>query len=283
MQKIFLIPVLLLISLQLPGQSTVEGTIKDGKSMKGLAYVNVGVVGKNVGTVTDSDGRFQLTVEETYDHDTLSISMVGYQRKSWRVSDFRQLLRHETEIILDEEAYTMDEVVVYGEKFKGRKLKEKVLGNPTESKSNRTGFETNYLGNEMGIVIKNKKRPTYIKDFNVSVVSNKYDSFKFRINFYDMKKGLPDKNILKENIIVTSDMKEGKLTVDLTPYNIMVEDDFFVSMEWIEDMGEHGLFFSTETSAASPTIVRKTSQGAWKEVGKMAYNTGIGITVTVQY
>ena len=33
------------------------------------------------------------------------------------------------------------------------------------------------------------------------------------------------------------------ITVDLTPYDIYVEDDFFVSIEWIEDLGVEGLWF----------------------------------------
>jgi hypothetical protein len=193
-------------------------------------------------------------------------------------------MAHSSEITLDEAAYQMDEVFVYGEKFKGRKLRERILGNETESRNNKTGFDANLLGNEMGIVIKTKRRPTFIKDFSIYITDNDYNTFKFRINFYNLRNGLPDQNILKENIIVTSSMKEGKLTVDLSQYNIVVEDDFFVSMEWIEDMGDHGLFFSTDISGgASPTITRTTSQGKWRDVGKMAFGTGIGITTTVQY
>ncbi|MEK6477343.1 carboxypeptidase-like regulatory domain-containing protein [Catalinimonas sp. 4WD22] len=284
LHRIVLISVLLLISFNLVGQPTIEGIIKDGKSMKGLAYVNVGVVGKNVGTVTDSNGKFQLIIDEKYDDNELRISMVGYESKTFKVAEFKQLMGNESEITLDEAAYQMDEVFVYGEKFKGRKLRERILGNETESRNNKTGFDANLLGNEMGIVIKTKRRPTFIKDFSIYITDNDYNTFKFRINFYNLRNGLPDQNILKENIIVTSSMKEGKLTVDLSQYNIVVEDDFFVSMEWIEDMGDHGLFFSTDISgAASPTITRTTSQGKWREVGKMAFGTGIGITTTVQY
>ena len=32
--------------------------------------------------------------------------------------------------------------------------------------------------------------------------------------------------------------------VDLTSYDIYVEEDFFVSIEWIEDLGVEGLWFS---------------------------------------
>ena len=37
---------------------TVEGTIQNEATGEGLAYVNIGVMGKNVGTVSNTQGRF---------------------------------------------------------------------------------------------------------------------------------------------------------------------------------------------------------------------------------
>ena len=50
---------LLLISNFLIGQS-LTGKIIDTDTQKGLAYVNIGVVGKNIGTVSAPDGSFRL-------------------------------------------------------------------------------------------------------------------------------------------------------------------------------------------------------------------------------
>ncbi len=282
-QKSVLIFAFFVISFGSSGQSIYEGTIKDSKTQVPLAYVNIGIVGKNVGTVSDSDGQFRLAIDDKHDDDTMKISMIGYKSVSMKVADFGQQIRENPVISLKEEPYTLEEVVVSEKKYNGRKLREKLLGNEVESTNSRTGFDMNLLGNEMGIVIKIKKKPTFIQEFSIGIAENKYDSFKFRINIYNVKDGLPDQNILQENIIVTSDLKEGKLTVDLSKYHIMVEDDIFVAMEWIEDMGDYGLLFSTKVNGrTSPTIVRKTSQGHWRRIGKNNFMTnGIGILIRV--
>ncbi|MTI39411.1 carboxypeptidase-like regulatory domain-containing protein [Fulvivirga lutimaris] len=283
-QKLVLISILVIIGFNLNGQVIIEGSVKDSKSMEGLAYVNIGIVGANVGTVTDLNGKFHITLDEKYDNNELQISMIGYKSKLFKVADFKQLMLNATEVTLDEAPYEMEAVIVYGNKFKKPNTKKNTLGNKNKSKNYAAGFETNLLGNEMGIVIKTKRRPVFIKDFNIQIASNDYETFKFRINFYSLKNGLPDQNLLKENIIVASSIKKGKLTVDLSKYNLIMEDDFFVSMEWIEDMGKHGLFFYTDVSeTASPTITRKTSQGEWKEINKLTSTRGLGITLTVQY
>jgi len=185
----------------------------------------------------------------------------------------KKKIKKNSEIKLAQKTTELREVVI-----SARELKEKILGNKTESKTMVGGFTSNELGNEVGIVIKIKRSPTYINQFSASIATNKYDSLKFRLNFYDLKDGLPNKPIVNESIIVTSKIKEGKLVVDLSKYDIIVEDDFFVSLEWIENLGEDGLYFSVGL-LGSPIIARHTSQADWKKVGAIS----IGFNVTAKY
>jgi len=134
------------------------------------------------------------------------------------------------------------------------------------------------LGNEVGIIIKIKKSPTYIDKFHVSIAENEIDSLKFRLNFYSVKNKMPHESILTENIFVESQIKEGVLTVDLGEYNIVVEDDFMVSLEWIEDLGEGKLNFSMGLFG-SPVIYRYTSQADWEKAKPLS----IGFSVTAKY
>lgn len=158
-----------------------------------------------------------------------------------------------------------------------KELKEKVLGNSTESQSTTTGFTTNKLGNEVGIIIKIKRAPTFIKSFTASVVSRDNKPVKLRLNFYSLKDGLPDKFIQDKNIIVNAPVQNGKLFVDLSSYNIVAEDDFFVSLEWIESASGTIMFSGSLFKGA--LIARETSQGAWEKVGMF----GIGFTVKAAY
>lgn len=282
MRRIFLLLLsLIILQVDLLAQA-VEGRIQDKVTGEPLAYVNIGVVGKDVGTVSNQQGNFLLNIDERYNQDTLKISIVGYQSRSFVVADFRKQMQNNPTVTLTEATAMLKEVVVEDKRYRGRKLNEKVLGNTDATDGSQTGFDTNLLGNEMGIIVKVRRKPTFIQDFSINITENQYNSFKFRINFYTVKKGLPDTNILTDNIVVDSQLKEGNLTVDLREYNIVMEDNFFVAMEWIEDLESKSLFFATDISgSASPTIVRKTSQGDWKEVGKAAFGTGIGITLTV--
>lgn len=272
MKKIITI-ILLCWSVLVCGQDVFSGMIIDGESGEVLPYVNVGVVGKNVGTVTDINGVFSLEIDAKYDADTLMMSMIGYEDLVFMVRDFKSGVGDDSIFKITSITTDLQEIVI-----SGSQLKSKILGNKTKSKNIRGHFVTDELGNEVGIIIKIKKSPTYIDKFHASIVENKYGLLKFRLNFYSVKDKMPHENILKENIFVETQIKEGVLTVDLSAYNIVVEDDFMVSLEWIEDLGEDGLYFSM-SFFGSPVISRKTSQAYWKKQKPV----GIGFSVTAKY
>ena len=255
------------------GQGVFNATIIDSESGEVLPYVNVGVIGKNIGTVTDINGKFSLKIDSEYDADTLMMSMIGYEDFVFVVADFKEKLLNDSTFKLTSKTIDLQEIVV-----ESSQLKSKILGSKTKSKAVTGGFTSNELGNEVGIIIKIKKSPTYIDKFHVSIVENKYDSLKFRLNFYSTKNKMPHESILTENIFVESQIKEGVLTVDLSEYNIVVEDDFMVSLEWIEDLGKDGLHFSMGLFG-SPVIYRYTSQGNWTKTKPVS----IGFSVTAKY
>ena len=195
--KFFLILTLALSSSISFSQETYQGKISDSKTGNALAYVNIGIVGKNIGTVSNSEGNFKIVFDEKFDEDTLRISMIGYKSLEFKVIDFKNEIHNKPLIQLEQGVFALEEI-----RISHKKLKEKILGNKTESKVMLGGFTSNELGNEVGVVIKIKASPTYIESFSASIASNKYDSLKFRLNFYDLKDGFPDKSILKENIII---------------------------------------------------------------------------------
>jgi len=255
------------------GQDNFSGKIIDSESGEVLPYVNVGVVGKNIGTVTDMNGAFNLKIDTKYDADTLMMSMIGYEDLVFVVADFKKKITDDSTFKLTSKTTDLQEIVI-----ESSLLKSKILGNKTKSKNIIGHFVSDELGNEVGIIIKIKKSPTYIDKFHASIVENKYGLLKFRLNFYSLKNKMPHENILTENIFVETQIKQGVLTVDLSEYNIVVEDDFMVSLEWIEDLGQDGLYFSM-SFFGSPVISKYTSQADWKK----AKPIGIGFSVTAKY
>ena len=266
---------LFFFAIQSLSAQTIEGVLKDSRTGETLPYVNVGVIKKNIGTVSGENGRFKLVIPEGHAADTLRISMIGYATIDLIVADAVKRLSANSEIQMKEQATELKEVVV-----SNRKQGEKLLGNKTESRSIMGAFTSNKLGNEVGTVMKVKGALNKLKTFNVSIASDNNPNVKLRVNFYSLnKKGMPDKLIINENIIVAVPKNSGKLVVDLTPYNIMVEDDFFVSLEWIENSPNTNQVKFSAAFLATPLIARQTSQGEWYKIG----GVGLGFTVDTIY
>jgi hypothetical protein len=266
---------LALFSLSTLSAQTLQGTLKDSKTGETLPFVNIGIVKKDIGTVSNENGAFKLVVPEGHSKDTLRISMIGYATQDFIVADAASRFAANSVITMKEEATVLKELVV-----SNRKRGEKLLGNKTESQSVTGAFTSNKLGNEVGITMKVKGTLNQLKTFTASIVSDNNPNVKMRLNFYSInKQGLPDKLLINENIIVTPPKNAGKLVVDLTPYNIMVEDDFVASLEWIEDApGTNKIKFSA-AFLATPLVVRETSQGEWRKFK----GVGLGFTVDTIY
>src|ERR1700749_2374909 len=87
MKKLLLFVVFICIQRVNANAQVFEGTVKDTKTNENLAYVNIGVIGKSNGTVTDDNGHFKLSLTNS-NTDSLRISMIGYEPKTYLVSDF---------------------------------------------------------------------------------------------------------------------------------------------------------------------------------------------------
>ncbi|MGZ5221737.1 MAG: carboxypeptidase-like regulatory domain-containing protein, partial [Chitinophagaceae bacterium] len=190
----------------------VTGKIIDADSKTPVEYVNIGVVGKNRGTVCDKDGSFSLLLDEKFDNETLRFSVVGYHPLSFNVADFKKAYRENIGgliIELAKKTLILKEVFVSPLEFKDKKVGGK-------GKLGTVIFESNKdtsLGSEVGTVIKVKKAPAFVRDVNIVFTKNTYDdSILFRINIYSMNDKLPGENILKEPIYVSMNTKKGTLT-----------------------------------------------------------------------
>ena len=74
--KFFLISTFIFLSQLSFAQIEISGIIYDENSEEPLSYVNIGVVGKNIGTVSNKNGFYQLSIPEKFKDDTSRISMV---------------------------------------------------------------------------------------------------------------------------------------------------------------------------------------------------------------
>ena len=89
-------------------QRTLSGVVISGEDMLPLPGVVVAVKGSNTGTVTDLEGKFQISFEDD-SQNTLIAQFIGMEPKEISIQDQDELI-----ITLEPDAISLDEVVVIG-------------------------------------------------------------------------------------------------------------------------------------------------------------------------
>jgi hypothetical protein len=253
--------------------NTIEGRIIEKLSDKPLAYVNIGVVGKGVGTVSDYKGEFTLTIPDKYDDDIIRVSMIGYETQEFKVKDFKSKIAADYNIFLEPKTELIEEIAIIDSK-----MRSYLKGNKSKVQNFTIGFESDTLGNEFATKFKIRKRRTILKDIRLSIVENSFDTLRFRVNVYNIKNGKPGEVINKENIIISTTNKDSEvLIVDLLPYNVIVKKNFYVSLEWIDSSEEEADVSFSAAFPARTVHYRSTSHAKWRSIQGL----GIGMQVTI--
>lgn len=247
-----------------------NGQVVDVKTTNAVPFVNIGVLHKSIGTVSNEDGFFNIDLAGAIVTDTVKFSCIGYDDLIFSVEDLR---RRTTPVPLKQKQTQLATVVV-----KPQYLKSMELGVHTETDIVTGGFTSNDLGSELATVLQyNKKKPAFLKKVFISVAESSYDSLLFRVNVYAIKNGLPDNNILPEAVYIKSAIKNGVVEVDMTKYDISFTKPIAISIEWLKDMGEGKLYFSSKFFKGQ-SFSRKTSQAVWEKIP-----VGVGIWANVAF
>ena len=124
-------------------QKTIKGQVKDDKSQEGLPGVSILVRGTNVGTSTDSNGNFSLTVPENA--KDLNVSSVGYTPKVIAIGTQAFI-----NVILQEDAVNLQEVVVNALGFKTKRDRTGSTSSSVSAEAIRSSGEANILNSLAG-------------------------------------------------------------------------------------------------------------------------------------
>lgn len=105
MIKIYILLILSLFSVSLFAQErTITGKVTDSKG-EGIPGVTIQVIGTTLGTTTDIDGKFQISVKG----GSLRFSFIGFAPQEIAITDQKEI-----SVVLLEVAQNLDEVVVIG-------------------------------------------------------------------------------------------------------------------------------------------------------------------------
>ena len=258
-----------------------SGQIINKKSREPIPFANIGIIGKNVGTVSDVSGLLTIELNKELDNDTLCISCIGYEKRAYLVVDFKKAIENSQQfkIELSPKSYQLDEITI-----QPIDTKTYTLGNLCDSNSAYgNAFYSNKLGTEMGVIINlpGRKNQAFLKNFRFYVGEFTFDDFPVRLNVYNLINGKPSANILTEPIFfeITS---AGEYIIDLTKYNIVTEGDFFISLEYyrIADQKDGKLTFCAVHNRKANKgngYYRLASQGNWQR--EMFDNVGFSVQV----
>lgn len=213
----------------------ISGTIISKNENQPIPYVKIGVEKKTTGTISDGKGNFSIDLSQSDPQQKIKIEVPGYDSYIETVENFKK--HDQQKIFLNEKTKNIKEVTI-----KAKKLVDKNWGVNTKTKSvtyfvNPATGRKDFLG-ETALEFNTKKR-SKIRNINLNIARyNSTEPVLMRYSIYSEKNGLPDKNILDEEITIalTEDMiKDGTFTLDVNEHNIWVQGKFFVGIQFLKE------------------------------------------------
>jgi hypothetical protein len=240
-------------------QSTINGRVLQN-SQAIISYVNIGIKGKNIGTVSNEKGDFSLSIKNENRQDTLVFSCIGFEELSLPIQKIIQ--ENISDFYLKEKVLEINEVVISSQKSKlkviGTKSTNPLLWGSASSKDGKDIVE-------MGKIIELNKK-TELQKMHIYLKGINTDSAMFRINFYAIKDEMPAERLNKKNILYKKKLSNGWLEIDLTEYNLVFENDFVVSIEFLPQKDSKGYSFWYGGQMGGSTLIRTSSLGTWKKM-----------------
>jgi hypothetical protein len=273
--KIFcLLPLLLLLAGAAVAQP-ISGRITDGRTHGALPYVNIGVVGRALGTVSDEQGAYTLPFQKALAADTVRISSLGYATRKLTLAE----LAAQPNVALTPEAVPLAEVRVQGKALWRR---THTLGNTGNAEMATNTLGSNSLGAQVGTVIKLSRQPTRILQAVFNIARNSPGQVTFRVNIYRLgPDGKPtESKLFPRDVIVTSAVVRGPITVDLSADQLVLNEDFLLATEMLKwtNPAPTGAEFAFSASLGyfhNEIYYRPASQSRWRRASIGALMAGM--------
>jgi len=243
----------------------------DAKTHLPIPFVNIGVVNKGIGTVVKENGEFALSLPIGISaDDILKVSMLGYKPQTLTISELKA--NSNLDIFLEADPFELEEVVL-----NGLVAERKILGFE-EITDKHVGYwkDKDGLGGELATRIRIKKKHSKLLKAKTNVFFNNADSILTRVNIYNYRKQFPQENIANTAIYRMITDVDSPIEIDLSPYNIIVDNDVVVSVELVKAFGDSiqaGIYGATRNSIS---FIRSVSQDAWKR------HEGKGVAISLE-
>ena len=249
-------------------QSQIKGQIFDLDNNP-IQFAKVGLINFPTGTVTNINGEFQLTIKNTEYLDSLKISAFNFHDK---IIPIKNLLDKSSiiNITLDYSPVEIKEVIINGKTLKTYTEGQEKSKTKKELFFVIPGMDNVNLGAEIGRKFSLGKKDTKLEEFSFYLKQNNFDNVGFKINVYSIgKNNIPLERLNKEEIVESINNKTiGWIDVDLSKYNINVNQDIIICIEWIK-ASEQGDTLSLPIFAPtffnSTYYYKQSAQSKWRK------------------
>jgi hypothetical protein len=234
---------------------TIRGKVVDEQGVP-LQFVNIGVPGKNAGTLSDPDGSFEIQLPSSIRYDSLHFSFVGLSSKRFVINS---IMNTDIVVKLEQLSTRLKEVTVSAKKLSNKIERLGWMG----GKDGILPLDTVLGGGAVALLLQVPSAPVHVEKLQVRLMYNSKDPLQLRLHFLDYDAALdrPGKELLTNEIILQENKRFGWLRFDLSQYDILLErKKFFVAFEWIDD----------RTARAKML----TGLHAWEEWKKAQYSEG---------
>jgi len=268
-----LLILLLFLNPALQGQ-ILKGKIIDIENSTALAYANIGVVDRTLGTISDENGEFILDTSALPANAVLRVTMIGYEAKSFSPEELKGTFQT---IALVRKPVVLEEVSV------AWKNKYREIGNTKVSYGAGVcgwGGTDFGKGHELGILLDLGEGMVRISDISMRVYKQSFDTVFLRLHLRSLKDGVPSEELLTENIYLPVYTDGGWQTFNLSDYHITAHGKVALSLEWVrisgvnekklvkmnKDKEARAVILFNLNKKGGKTVIRRGSEARWKVV-----------------
>lgn len=200
----------------------LSGKVLDAETKEPLAFSTINILGQSIGVVANEEGSFEFTFSKEFQHDSLVVSMMGYESEKYLVQTVVD--RKSPSFRLVSKAVMLEEVVVTDKKLTAEDILELVRRNiKSNYPTNPFAFDAFYRDYK----IENDKcvglfeAAVHVYDKGYSRVANKH-SFQERVTLNHVRKNITADyqthafkriNIMKE-LLKLNDVRYGSRALD---------------------------------------------------------------------
>ncbi|WP_299103337.1 carboxypeptidase-like regulatory domain-containing protein [uncultured Winogradskyella sp.] len=211
-------------------EQIAKGFVLDKVSNEPIPYVNISILDSQIGTSSNEDGSYSLTIRDKDLEKTVKLSSLGYESSVMPISLFLKT----GEVFLNSLVEKLDEVVI-SKKFEEKtkiinEIREEDLCQGYSSHAENPWILALYFPYDEAY-----DTTDYLKSIRFHFGNFRNKKAKFRLRVFSMgKDSLPDKDLLKESVVVSLKKKQKTVDINISDYNVIFpKNGFYVAFEWL--------------------------------------------------